>query len=96
MSNEMSRDAIEASVIAATNKVTAAGSLGAMLGWFTTNEALGLMGLLLGVVGLIVNVYYRNKQDIREQRQERRAEIEHLRRMEKMRTAPTPLEGDRE
>lgn len=87
----MSRDAIEATVIAATNKVTAAGSLTALFSWFTTNEALGLMGLLLGIVGLVVNVHYRWKQDAREQRQEYRAEIEHQRRMEKLKTQPDEL-----
>lgn len=87
----MSRDAIEATVIAATNKVTAAGSLTTLFGWFTTNEALGLMGLLLGVVGLVINVHYRWKQDAREQRAERRAEIHHQRLMDKMKTQPDEL-----
>ena len=90
----MTRDALEAAVIGATNKATATGSVTALLGWFTTNEALGLMGLAVGVLGLVINVHYRWKQDKREQRQEERAEIEHQRWMEKMRTSPTPLEGD--
>ena len=90
----MSRDAIEATVIAATNKATATGSITALLGWLTTNEALGLMGLAVGALGLAINWYYRREQNRREARKEMREEIEHRRWMEKMRTSPTPLEGD--
>lgn len=91
MNHDMSRDAIEATVIAATNKATATGSVTALLGWLTTNEALGLMGLAVGVLGLVINVHYRWKQDAREQRQEERAEIEHRRRMDKLKTQPDEL-----
>lgn len=88
----MSRDAIESTVIAATNKATATGSVTALLGWFTTNEALGLMGLTVGALGLVVNWYYRREQNLREERRHAMEEREHIRRMEKMRTAPSPLE----
>lgn len=87
----MSRDAIEATVIAATNKVTAAGSVTTLFGWLTTNEALGLMGLIVGVVGLLINVHYRWKQDRREQKADDRAEIEHRRRMDLMQSKPGEL-----
>lgn len=87
----MSRDAIEATVIAATNKVTAAGSVTTLFGWLTTNEALGLMGLIVGVVGLLINVYYRWKQDQREQKADARAEVEHQRRMDLMKSQPGDL-----
>jgi membrane protein implicated in regulation of membrane protease activity len=90
----MSRDAIEATVIAATNKATATGSVTALLGWITTNEALGLLGLSVGFLGLVVNWYYRREQNRRDERRHAMEEKEHQRRMEKMRTSPTPLEGD--
>lgn len=89
----MDKSALD-SVVGASNKVVAGGSLTALFSWLTTNEALGLLGLALGFAGLAVNWYYRREQNRREARKEMREEIEHRRWMEKMRTSPTPLEGD--
>ena len=81
--------------LGASNKVTAGGSVTALFSWVTSNEALGLLGLLLGFAGLLVNWFYRREQNRRDARKEMREEVEHQRWMEKMRTGPTPLEGDR-
>lgn len=48
--------------------VTFAGSLTSIFGGLTANEVAAYGGLLIGVVGLLVNWYYKAKEDRRAER----------------------------
>lgn len=72
---------IDASIAAAANKATFGGASATVFSWLLSSEFGMLAGIVIGVVGLLVNWYYRDKQD-------RRDEREHLRRMRSMETRP--------
>lgn len=53
--------ATETAIVAASGKAAYTGSAAALGGWALSNEVLGLMGVLIGLVGLLVNWYYKHK-----------------------------------
>jgi len=61
-----SQDAIDATAAgaaaAAASKATYGGSAAAVGGWFLSNEFAVLAGLVIGVVGLVVQWWYRHKE----------------------------------
>lgn len=59
----------QAAVAAIASKATYGGASTATLSWVISSEWGVLCGILVGVVGLLVNWYYRAKQDRREQRE---------------------------
>lgn len=64
---EAATQAIDATLAAAgwnTTKVGAATTFG---GFLLSSQGAALIGILIGVVGLLVQFYYRRKQDMREQ-----------------------------
>ncbi|MFT3777035.1 MAG: holin [Ottowia sp.] len=61
----MKTEAAELAVASAASKSTYAGALSMVLGWLTSNEAAVLVGMLVGVVGLWINFYYKAKADRR-------------------------------
>lgn len=70
----MKDQAAEATVAAVAQKLSFAGSGAAVGGWLTTNEIAAFGGLLIAVVGLVVQWHYKRKED-------RRNEALHLARM---------------
>lgn len=62
----MSQDAIEAATAGAAastaSKVSLGASATAVGGWFLSNEFAVLAGLVIGVIGLGVQWYYRHKE----------------------------------
>ena len=66
----MNTQAIEAASAASATTATYGGAAGIGLGWLLSNDFAVLTGLLLGVAGFVVNLYFRTRQD-------RRAEREH-------------------
>lgn len=62
----MSQDAIEAAAAgaaaSAASKVSLGASATAVGGWFLSNEFAVLAGLVIGVIGLGVQWYYRHKE----------------------------------
>lgn len=58
---------VEATLAAVGQKVTVGGASATGLGWFFSNEFLGLAGLLIAIAGLLVNVYFKRKEDARQQ-----------------------------
>ena len=66
--------AFDTAVAAAASKATYGGAGASVVSWFLSSEFGMLMGILIGVVGLGINWYYKHKQDKRE-------EVEHARRM---------------
>lgn len=60
---------IEAALAAAGQKATVTGASITGVGWVFTNEFLGLAGLLVAVFGLLVNIYFKRKEDQRQERE---------------------------
>lgn len=58
---------IDTAVAAAASKVTYAGAGASFFGWIASSEAVALIGILAAVVGLIVNVYFKRREDKRQQ-----------------------------
>lgn len=56
---------IQETVAHAANKVTAAGSATTMLSWATSNDFGVWAGIAIGLAGLLVNFYYKRKNDRR-------------------------------
>lgn len=61
----MKDQAAEATVAAIANKVTYAGGTTAFLGGVSANEIAAFGGLLVAVIGLLVQWYYKRKDDRR-------------------------------
>lgn len=43
------------------NKATYGGAIGGFWGWLTSNNILGLIGVLIALAGFLVNWYYKHK-----------------------------------
>lgn len=74
----MKSEAIDITIAAAGSKTTYVGAGVTGLGWFLSNEFFGLVGVLIGVIGLTVNIYFKHHAN-------RRAKIEHELRVERLR-----------
>lgn len=63
MSSEVTvNHATEAAIMAASGKAAyTGGGVAAVGGWALSNEMIGLMGVLIGLIGLFVNWYYKHK-----------------------------------
>lgn len=75
----MREQAAEATIAAVANKVTYGGSGVAFIGGLAASEIAAYGGLLIAVIGLIVQWYYKRKDDRREV-EEHTARMEVLRR----------------
>ncbi len=62
-----SSQAIEAAIAATGSKATYTGAGMTISGWFLSSEFAVLSGILLGVAGFGVNLYYKRRSDRREQ-----------------------------
>lgn len=58
---------IDTAVAAAASKVTYAGAGASFFGWVASSEAVSLIGILAAVIGLAVNVYFKRREDKRQQ-----------------------------
>ncbi len=66
--------AFETAMATAGSKATFGGASTSIVSWMLSSEFGILFGLVLGLAGFLVNLYYKHKQDKREQ-------IEHDRKM---------------
>jgi hypothetical protein len=75
--------AIEAANAAAIgSKTTLAGSARAGVGWATSSAFFGWVGVIIALLGLGVNYYFRRKEHELRLRDDARKEAEHLARMQ--------------
>lgn len=74
----MKNEAVDLTIAAAGSKTTYIGAGVTGLGWFLSNEFFGLVGVLIGVIGLSVNIYFKWHAN-------KRAKIEHEARMARLR-----------
>lgn len=63
----MKEQAAEATIAAVANKVTYGGGATAFIGGITASEFAAFGGLLIAVIGLLVQWYYKRKDDKRNQ-----------------------------
>lgn len=66
--------AYEATMAAVGSKATYGGASATVASWFLSSEFGMLMGIVIGLIGLAINAYYKHKEDKRRQE-------EHDRRM---------------
>jgi Tfp pilus assembly protein PilO len=59
----------DAGIAAAASKSTYTGSGLMITGWLFSSEAAILVGMIVGVLGLAVNIYFKIKQDRREEKE---------------------------
>lgn len=62
------RQAVEATAAASASKATYTGSATTMFGWLMSNEFIAVGGFVLAVLGFAVNLYFKIKEDRRQQR----------------------------
>lgn len=58
---------VDAAIAAAGSKVTYAGASGSVLAWITSSEAGVVCGIVLGIIGLVVNIIFKRREDKRQQ-----------------------------
>lgn len=63
--------AIEAAGITVANKSMGVGAATGLLGFFASVNWLGLTGVLVGLVGLMANIYFQIRRDRRESAESR-------------------------
>ena len=61
----MKSEAAELVVASTASKSTYAGAAGMVMGWVASSEAAVILGMVVGVLGLLVNWYYKAKSDRR-------------------------------
>lgn len=64
---EVHDSTLDAAVSAAASKVTYAGAGTSFFGWLTSSEAGVVIGIVIGVIGLATNIYFRRREDRRQQ-----------------------------
>ena len=69
---------VDATVAAVGSKATQAGAATSITGWFMSSEFGVVAGIVIGLIGLIVNIYFKRRED-------RRLEEEHAARMAQLR-----------
>lgn len=67
--SDHAQNAADATLAAAGSKAAYTGGSTAVIGWAMSSEVAAMLGVLIGIAGLLVNWYYRHKQDRREQRE---------------------------
>lgn len=86
--NEDARNALEATAASAASKVTIGSAAGGFLGFISSSAFISLVSLAIGLVGLIVTVYFKARGD-------RRAQEEHDAWMKKLMKDSAPAELDK-
>lgn len=88
-------------VSAASNKATIAGAGMTGVGFLTSSQFFGLVGIIIAIGGFLVNWYYKREanrryaaEECRHQREEERREREHEMRMQLMRYGGKPVAYD--
>ena len=59
--------AFDATMAAVGSKATYGGASASVVSWFISSEFGVLMGILVGISGLLINWYYKHKEDKRRQ-----------------------------
>jgi len=65
--HEHTVDTVASSVASVASKATYVGAGTSFIGWLATSEAGVVVGILLGVIGFVVNFYFKRREDRRQQ-----------------------------
>ena len=57
---------VEATVSSVASKGMGGGSLASIIGWMSSNEGIALMGILITILGFIINCIFQFRRDLRE------------------------------
>lgn len=67
MTTEDVTRALDATAALVGHKMAQGGGWGAFIAWMLSERGVALAGIVIGIVGLCIQWYYRRKQDRREQ-----------------------------
>jgi hypothetical protein len=81
MKQHVAQQTVDATIASAASKTTYGGASVTLGGWLVSSEAAVLAGIVLGLAGFCVNLYFRSRADARE-------EAEHKARMSALRSQP--------
>lgn len=73
----MRTEAAELAVASVASKSTWAGALVGFVGWLTSNQGVGLIGVLVAVGGLMINWHYKRENGKRLRAEDARRQREH-------------------
>jgi hypothetical protein len=68
---QVTNASIDATIASAASKTTYTGASVTLGGWLVSSEAAVLFGIVLGVAGFAVNLYFRSRADAREEAEHR-------------------------
>lgn len=74
----MQQESLDATIAAGGSKATYTGAGAATVGWFLSSEFGVLCGIVIGLAGLLVNIYFKRRED-------KRLQEEHEFRMKELR-----------
>ena len=67
--SEHTQAAIEATIVATSQKITVAGGGASFLGWLAAIDWLAFLGIFIALVGLAINFYFSWQRNKREQKE---------------------------
>lgn len=67
--SEHTQAAIEATIVATSQKMTVAGGGASFLGWVASIDWLAFVGIFIALVGLAINFYFLHQRNKREQKE---------------------------
>lgn len=67
--SEHTQAAIEATIVATSQKITVAGGGASFLGWVASIDWLAFVGIFIALVGLAINFYFSWQRNKREQKE---------------------------
>ena len=65
--SEHTQAAVEATIVATSQKMTVAGGGASFLGWVASIDWLAFVGIFIALVGLAINFYFSHQRNKREQ-----------------------------
>jgi hypothetical protein len=71
LKEHVAQQTVDATVASAASKTTYTGASVTLGGWLVSSEAAVLAGIVLGLAGFVVNLYFRSRADAREEAEHR-------------------------
>jgi hypothetical protein len=71
LKEHVAQQTVDATIASAASKTTYGGASVTLGGWLVSSEAAVLAGIVLGLAGFCVNLYFRSRADAREEAEHR-------------------------
>lgn len=65
--DDIKQNTIDAAIAAAASKATYAGTGFSFYSWLTSSEGGVVVGIVIAVIGLLINIYFKRREDQRQQ-----------------------------